>query len=640
MFIGEKPSDKETIFHEVFLHMDESYQQNIGKISVETDKKVLIVNAGGAIGMIQTATGFSMNKVAELKKLMKSIPHLCDQNHTFFNSEGDFLITPPSLYGKRVRYQIEQYNHFENFDGTDPNICLQIAETIEKNYEAYDAFIILHNTDTMAYTASSLSFMLENLSKTVILTGSYVPLSASRNDAFENLLGALTIAGHFTIPEVSIYFCNKLLRGNRAIKVDSFGLEGFDVPNSKPLAVFGTGLKIEWDIVSKLKREKFTVQKQLNQKVGILKLYPSIPLKLVKNILEADIEACVIESFGAGDLPFKKLPIMEQLKKATDQGKILVVITQCSKGAVYAHHTSTEQYTNLGLTPGLDMTGECATAKLAYLLGKGYSKDQVKEMIQKDLRGEVSEEKPMEFEGKKGLLLQDLAGSLREGASNSVVKNGLFPTLTSYAAHFGFVNVLDQLRDYGTSLESGDYEGRTPLHIAAGCGKINVVEHLIAQKVNLNTIDKLERSALFEAILNKEFKTAQVLIDAGARVMAKKKDICNLLFKLIAKGDLESLKLLYNGGLNNLEQYVNIDKRTIAHIACAENQVEIIDFLRNQVNFDFSVKDRWNQTPLIDEVRVRRDSFMKELDEKGSDLKEFLFQQVNFLSSNNEHRGE
>jgi len=401
MFIGEKPSDQETIFHEVFLHMDESYQQNIGKIVVDTDKKVLIVNTGGAIGMIQTAKGFSMNKVAELKKLMKSIPHLCDQNHTFFNSEGDFLITPPSVYGKRVRYRIEQFDHFENYDGTDPNICLEIAETIEKNYEAYDAFIILHNTDTMAYTASLLSFMLENLSKTVILTGSYVPLSASRNDAFENLLGALTIAGHFTIPEVSIYFCNKLLRGNRATKVDSFGLEGFDVPNSKPLAIFGTGLKIEWELVSKLKREKFTVQKQLNQKVGILKLYPSIPLKLVQNILEADIEACVIESFGAGDLPFKKLPIMEQLKKATDQGKILVVITQCTKGAVYAHHTSTEQYKNLGLTPGLDMTGECATAKLAYLLGKGFSKEQVKEMIQKDLRGEVSEETPMEFEGKK-----------------------------------------------------------------------------------------------------------------------------------------------------------------------------------------------------------------------------------------------
>jgi len=604
--LSNPETKQEQIFQEVFLNFNKSYTQNICKLSSNDQKKILMIYTGGVIATIRNKQSSSSDKVGDLKAIIRGIPNLCDPSYTFFNGEDGFLITPTTIYGKRIWYKIEQFDEsYENssFDTGIQN-WLKIAQVIEANYNDYDAFVILHDTDTMAYTASALSFMLENLSKTVIITGSQVPLSEMRNDAFENLQGALTIAGHFTIPEVAVYFYNKLFRGNRTTKIDSFERESFDSPNMKPLVVFGVGPRIEWDHILKVKNEKFAVSRELSEKVGVLKFYPSIPLSLVKNILESDIEACVIEAYAVGELPLRRKGISELLKKASEQGKLLVVVTQCLKGEVHAPNGMGKLYEELGLIPGLDMTVECAIAKLTYLLGKNLPKEEVKKLVGENLRGEMTEQVAIGFERKESSILETIACSFNNGVEQEVLKDGLLPTLSSYAAHFGYVHILEYFKSFGAKFESGDYEGRTPLHVAAKCGQADVIKHIIEQKMDLDITDKRGRSAMFEAIFNKQYSVAEFLQKSNAKVFASTEDLRRLLFKLVAKSDLEGIRLLYYGGVHNLKDYKNIDSRTIAHIACADGKEKIVEFLKVQAKFDFTVKDRWDQTPLDDAIRV------------------------------------
>jgi len=280
------------VFGDLFFSMDEDFKRSMSKVTPESEKRVLMLYTGGAIGMTRSSLENVVNLKDHLKKLLKNNPHLCDQNYTFFNAEDGFLITPHTMFGKRIWYKVQEFEEIKDSCDSDVDEWIKIAEAVEKNYNLYDAFLILHGTDTMAYTASALSFMFENLRKTVILTGSQVPLSEMRNDAFENLLGALTLAGHFTIPEVTIYFRNKLFRGNRSIKIDAFGLEGFDSPNMPPLVVFGLTPKIDWSLIPKQKVSQFHVEKSLSRKVGVLKMYPTIPTQIIKNVLEDDLDAC------------------------------------------------------------------------------------------------------------------------------------------------------------------------------------------------------------------------------------------------------------------------------------------------------------------------------------------------------------
>jgi lysophospholipase len=220
------------------------------------DKSVLIIYTGGTIGMEKTIDGLKPRRNFLIEYCLNH-PNLCDKDHTSKCAKDNFLITPEYL-GRRTHYKIYEFEEVIDSSNMTMEYWKLIGRSTKTFYEEYDAFIILHGTDTMNYTASILSFMLENLNKPVIITGSMIPLITMRNDACKNLVDALTIAGTYHIPEVALLFDSKLFRGNRTIKNDNMGLDAFESPNLKPLVQMGINIKVNWDIILQPPTEEFS----------------------------------------------------------------------------------------------------------------------------------------------------------------------------------------------------------------------------------------------------------------------------------------------------------------------------------------------------------------------------------------------
>ena len=302
----------------------------------------------------------------------------------------------PELEKLNCKIKVHSFNEIIDSSNMNPAIWSELAGLIQDNYDDVDGFVILHGSDTMAFTASALSFMLENLAKPIIFTGSQLPISAIRTDAKENLMTAIEIANakkndHARVPEVCIYFDYKLFRGNRSFKYNSSKFEAFRSPNYPILAESGVHLRFSVNDIRQPNQDALTVHTNLANDIAVLKLYPGIGPKVVEAILGADVRGIVMETFGAGNTTTDQW-FIDLLKQAVDDGKVIVDISQCKVGTVeLGRYETSKQLKDIGVATGFDMTYEAAVTKMMFLLGQSEDPKEVKRLMEVDLRGELTE---------------------------------------------------------------------------------------------------------------------------------------------------------------------------------------------------------------------------------------------------------
>jgi L-asparaginase len=301
---------------------------------------------------------------------------------------------------KRFNFNIDAITFESPIDSSDmePHYWVKIAKMIEDNYDNYNGFVVLHGTDTMSYTASALSFMLENLGKPVIVTGSQLPIGKLRTDGKENLLTSIEIAaarnaqGEPMVPEVCIFFQSALMRGNRTTKINAEGFNAFRSYNFPPLAKAGIHIKYEAHLIRRPDPSKpFKVHYLLDNHVVFLTLFPGIRDEVLDLIPQVKgLKAVILKTYGAGNAPQRPW-LVTRLKKMTEKGIIVVNITQCSKGRVeMGLYETSLQLIESGVLNGYDSTPESMIAKLMFLLGNNYSREEIVEMMSQSLRGEIT----------------------------------------------------------------------------------------------------------------------------------------------------------------------------------------------------------------------------------------------------------
>ena len=335
---------------------------------------ILVIYTGGTIGMVEDSATGALNPF-NFKHLTSQIPEI-----------------------KKFNYHIESISFDPIIDSSDmePAVWVRMAEIIEAHYERFDGFVILHGSDTMAYSASALSFMLENLSKPVVLTGSQLPIGMIRTDGKENFITAIEIAaarknGRAIVPEVCVYFEYQLYRGNRTHKYNAAHFEAFRSVNYPVLAHAGVQINYNEGFIHHPPEQEFRIFTSLDTNIAILKLFPGINEHVVRSILSTGgLKAVVMETYGTGNAPTSGW-FLAALKEAVERGVLVCNITQCQGGTVdMGKYKTGIGMEKMGVVSGFDMTTEAAVTKLMYLLGNGYLHDRLKKYFQISLRGEMT----------------------------------------------------------------------------------------------------------------------------------------------------------------------------------------------------------------------------------------------------------
>ncbi len=342
---------------------------------MNSKKSVLLIYTGGTIGMIRRESDGSLIPL-ELNNMYHYLP---------------------VLESLPVKIDLVSMENIIDSSDMNPEFWKDLVEIIESNYLKYDGFVILHGSDTMAYTASVLSFMLENLNKPVILTGSQLPLGMVRSDGRENLINSIEVAAAYDedtalVPEVAICFENRIFRGNRTSKINAENFNAFISGNYPLLAEIGVKIKFNNAFIAKPSFKNLKVHKTLSPRVGILKLFPGMPDAYTRPVLlQEDLDVIILETFGSGNAPTTS-SFVKTIHEAVSSGKVLFNVTQCKGGMVeMGKYAASLPLMNLGVVSGNDITTEAAIAKAMFLLGQGYREKDLATMLQKPLRGEMNQ---------------------------------------------------------------------------------------------------------------------------------------------------------------------------------------------------------------------------------------------------------
>ncbi len=340
-------------------------------------KRVMLIYTGGTIGMIRNPETGALESF-NFEHLRKHVPEL----NQFDCVVSSYQFVPP----------------IDSSD-MDPKLWVELVRIINANYCKYDGFVILHGTDTMAYTASALSFMLENIGKPVILTGSQLPIGVLRTDGKENLIAAIELAtaqdedGNALVPEVCVFFGQYLFRGNRTTKSNAEKFKAFSSYNCPELARMGININYNFNIIRHPDLGKsFTPHFEYDTGVLALTLFPGIQRELIESVFSFNhIKGVILRTYGSGNAPRRDW-LIETIRRATASGKIVVNITQCQCGGVeMGLYETGRQLLEAGVVSGKDMTVEAAITKLMILFGRGYSSDEVRKFMGISLAGEFTE---------------------------------------------------------------------------------------------------------------------------------------------------------------------------------------------------------------------------------------------------------